>query len=342
MAAGAGAGVMAHTTARRHRIVQPAGSYRPMAGRGSNKMKQIPQYKLDDWYRPVHRIEGAFAPFGYNALDPALRIKDFELYSSEGLKSSMGPLRSEFYRIGLTLRGSCDVQLGLEHFQHRAGTVNCTFPNQIFSKSNISKDIFGYYILFNPGFLDAVIPDAKIPDEFPFFSYAGNPFFQLEPPAVRQIEDFVLRINDELQHQRQGKGKAIQLYLYLILLELKRSYPDPARNVPEEASETIVLVTQFRKLVQQHYLAKQQVADYADMLHVTPNHLNRTVKEVSGRTASSHIAEMLLQEAKVLLKYTDLSVAEIAYRLQFSEPSSFNRFFKKESDRTPLGYRAKT
>src|SRR5207248_10168728 len=57
----------------------------------------------------------------------------------------------------------------------------------------------------------------------------------------------------------------------------------------------------------------------------TPNHLNRTVKEVSGRTASSHIAEMLLHEAKVLLKYTNLSVAEIAYRLQFSEPSSFNR-----------------
>jgi len=303
-------------------------------------LKQIPQYKLDDHYRPVHRIEETATAFGYNQLDPLLRIKDFELYSSDGLTASMGPLRSEFYRIGITLRGTIDVQLGLEHFSHRPGTVNCTFPNQIFSKCNISRDAFGYYLMFNPGFLDALISDARIPDEFPFFSYTGNPFFQLPPAAVRQVEDLVLRINDELQDQRQGKEKAIQLYLYLILLELKRSYPDPAMNVPEEASETIVLVTQFRKLVQQHYLAKQQVADYADMLHVTPNHLNRTVKEVSGRTASSHIAEMLLQEAKVLLKYTDLSVAEIAYRLQFSEPSSFNRFFKKESDHTPMEYRA--
>src|SRR5947208_11541582 len=106
-------------------------------------MKQIPQYKLDDRYRPIHRVEGSFAPFVYNALDPALRIKDFELYSNDGLTASMGPLRSEFYRIGLTLRGTVDVQLGLEHFSHRPGTVNCTFPNQIFSKTNISKDIFG-------------------------------------------------------------------------------------------------------------------------------------------------------------------------------------------------------
>lgn len=56
----------------------------------------------------------------------------------------------------------------------------------------------------------------------------------------------------------------------------------------------------FRKLVEQHYMEKQQVADYAALLYVTPNHLNRTVKEVSGRTASAHIAEMILLEAIVL------------------------------------------
>ena len=66
------------------------------------------------------------------------------------------------------------------------------------------------------------------------------------------------------------------------------------------------------------------------------------VKEVSGRTASDHIAEMVLQEAKILLNHTDLSAAEIAYRLRFSEPSSFNRFFRKGSGHTPLEYRMMT
>ncbi|MES1161231.1 MAG: helix-turn-helix transcriptional regulator, partial [Bacteroidota bacterium] len=239
----------------------------------------------------------------------------------------------------LTIRGSCDVQLGLEHFRHQPGTVNCTHPNQLFSKSNISEGSFGYYILFNPGFLGALVPESRIAEEFPFFSYAGVPFFQLAPPVVRQIEELTLKINEELQTDKSEKEKAIQLYLYLILLEIKRSYQDQGLGHYTELPETTALVLKFKKLVQQYYLGKQQVADYAGLLHVTPNHLNRTVKEISGRTASDHIAEMLLQEAKALLKHTDLSIAEIAYRLQFSEPSSFSRFFKKATDQTAHDYR---
>lgn len=302
-------------------------------------MKEIPQYKLDQQYHSIHRAEEPATVFGYNRLPVSLWIKDFQLYSSEGLTRSMGPLRSEFYRIGLTLRGSCDVQLGLEHYQHRPGTVNCTFPNQLFSKSNISSDLWGYYMLFNPNFLEPLIPENRIAEEFAFFSYSGVSFFQLEPPTVRQIESLVLKINEELQGDKAERGKAIQLYLYLILLEIKRSYQQQGLGLYTDIPETAALVIKFKKLVNQYYLEKQQVADYAGLLYVTPNHLNRTVKEISGRTASDHIAEMLLQEAKALLKHTDLSVAEIAYRLQFSEPSSFSRFFKKSAGQTALGYR---
>jgi AraC-like DNA-binding protein len=304
-----------------------------------NMKREIPQYKLDDQYHSIHRTSAPAPAFGYNQLDVSLRIKDFELYSSAGLASSMGPLRSEFYRVGLTLRGSCDVQLGLEHYRHQPGTVNCTYPHQIFSKSNISKDIFGYYLLFNPPFLEPLVPAGRMADEFPFFNYSGTPFFQLSPAAVRQVETLVLSINQELQEDKQEKATAIRLYLYLALLELKRSYQEQRLGSYSGIPEGTALVMKFRKLVAQHCLERQQVAEYAGMLFVTPNHLNRTVKEVTGRTASAHIAEMILLEAKNLLQYTDLSIAEIAGRLQFSEPSSFHRFFKKETDRTPVEYR---
>lgn len=301
--------------------------------------KEIPQYKLDERYISIHRTPGSVSAFGYSGLDPRLRIADFELYSSEGLTSSMGPLRSEFYRIGVTLRGSCDVQLGLEHYKHAPGTVNCTYPNQIFSKSNISEDAFGYYLLFNPPFLEPLIPAERIAEEFPFFHYSGAPFFQLGP-ALPRVEELVLRINEELRQDFSEKVTAIRLYLYLMMLEMKRSYVSQGLASYDGVPESTALVMRYRKLVGQHYLEKQQVADYAGLLYVTPNHLNRTVKEVTGRTASAHIAEMILLEAKSLLLYTGLSVAEIAWRLKFSEPSSFHRFFKKETDRTPLEYRS--
>ncbi len=299
-------------------------------------MKEIPLYRLDERHRPVHRIEGDFPAFGYNVPGKVFPIRNFELYSSQGLRlHTMGPLRSDFYRIGLVLRGHCDIQLGLEHFVQVPGTVNCTFPNQLFSKWNISDDIFGYYILFNPGFLDGLLPDALIGEEFPFFSYSGNAFFQLATDSIRRMEDLLFRINDELQDQRTGREEVIQHYLYLILLELKRNYRPPGTDV----GETAALVRKFRQLVNEYYLSRQRVSDYAELLHVTPNHLNRMVKEVSGRTASDVIAEMILQEAKVLLRYTDQSVSEIAYCLSFSEPSSFNRFFKKGAGLTPREYR---
>ena len=306
------------------------------AGTGAG-MKEIPQYKLDDRHRPIHRVEGDFTPFGNNVAGSVFKIDNFELYSSDGLRMQpMGPMRCDFYRLGLVLRGSCELQMGLEHFSQTPGTVNCSFPNQLFSKKAISKDIFGYYVLFNPGFLEELIPDARMAEEFPFFSYAGTPFFRLETAAIRKVEDLLLRINDELQGSRPGREKAVQLYLYLVLLELKRGYVDQNMEMPESAA----LAVKFRKLIHEHYLSLQKVTDYAGMLYVTPNHLNRVVKEVTGRTASDHIAEMIQQEAKVLLRYTDLSVAEIAYKLQFSEPSSFNRSFKKGAGLTPLEYRS--
>jgi AraC family transcriptional regulator, transcriptional activator of pobA len=299
-------------------------------------VKQIPQYHLDERHRPLHRAEGEFSPFGNNVPDPGNRVSDFELYSSDGLRMQpMGPFRCDFYRIGLVLRGSCHLQMGLEHFFQTPGTVNCSFPNQVFSKKEISPDIFGYYVLFNPGFLEDLVPDARMAEEFPFFSYSGTPFFSLEVSAIQQAEDLLWHIDSELHTDKAGREKAIRLYLYLLLLALKRSYREQSTGV----TETTALVTRFRKLVGEFYLTRQRVGDYAALLHMTPNHLNRIVKEVSGRTASDHIAEMILQEAKILLSNTDLSAAEIAYRLLFSEPSSFNRFFRKGAGLTPLQYR---
>ena len=199
---------------------------------------------------------------------------------------------------------------------------------------------FGYYLLFNPAFMDSFLPASRIPEEFPFFSYTGMSFFQLSPEELAQIEGHILRINEELLTDNADKAKAIQLYLYLILLELRRSYTRQQLDAYTGMTDNSILVHRFKKLVHQHYLTLQKVTDYAGLLYVTPNHLNRTVKEVSGRTASDHIAEMIAQEAKALLRHTDLSVSEIACRLQFSESSSFNRFFKKESGRTPLEFRA--
>ncbi|PUZ27491.1 transcriptional regulator, AraC family [Chitinophaga costaii] len=300
--------------------------------------EHIPTYNLKT-SRAVHREPVQQDDFGYNNLPENRRIKGFELYSNHGMRPAIGPLRSTFYRMGISMRGTADVQLGLEHYQHGNGTVNFTFPNQLFSKYNLSADAFGYYLLFDTDYLEELVPAMNMATEFPFFGFHGIPFFQFEPAALQQIEFFIVRIHEELQGDKAGREKAIKMYLYLILLEARRSYDRQQLGSDAHLSVTMLLVRRYRQLVSEHFLVYRQVADYAALLHVTPNHLNRTIKDHTGQTASDMIAAMQLQEARSLLRYTDLSAAEIAYHLSFNDPSSFSRFFRKATGETPLDYR---
>ncbi|NII84280.1 MULTISPECIES: helix-turn-helix domain-containing protein [unclassified Pedobacter] len=304
-----------------------------------NFIKDIPKYDLKN-FKTVHRENEKTSPFGYNLIQDSKIVRGFEMYSSEGLVNSIGPLKSDFYRISITVKGSLDMKIGLENFRHQPLTLAFTFPNQIFSKKNIASDAFGYYILFNSDFLNDIIPAIKIADEFPFYHSFGKPVFQVAAEELDVMLELLMKINDELQGEKVGREKAIKIYLYLLLLEAKRSYKrQQLEDENGDHPESYKLTNRFKKLVGLHYLTKRQVADYAEMCGVSPNHLNRTVKENLGITASEAIKEMLLQEAKLLLRYTDNSVAEIAYKLNFTEPASFNRFFKSISGETPLVFR---
>ena len=309
-----------------------------MSKKATSASPALPQFVLKG-FRGLHRQEDDTSDFGYNNLAAIHPVEGFELYSSRGLKPSLGPLKSAFYRISITITGHVDMQLGLEHFKHQPRTLSFTWPNQVFSKSNISADAFGYYILFNEDFLNDLTPAGNIPKEFPFFDLTGMPLFQLAADEIDRVQQFVLKMNDELKENRPGKEKAIRLYLYLLLLEAKRSYERQQLHVPANTTDLTYLVSHFQKLVSRHFLLKRKVTDYASLLAVSANHLNRTVKEVTGKTASGSIAEMLVQEAKAVLKYTEASVSEIAYQLNFSEPAAFNRFFKKMTGETPMLYR---
>jgi AraC-like DNA-binding protein len=296
-------------------------------------MNDIPVFELNV-FRPVHREDGDVTPFGSNRPYP---VPGLELYSSEGLKRSpMGPFKSAFYRVSLTVRGSLEMDIGVEHYVHQPRTICFTYPNQIFSKRNASEDAFGYYILFTEEFIGDLLPSLLLPSEFPFFDPAGQPLFQLEPGEMETMISHILQIDNEMGASLTGRIQSVRMHLYLILLEAKRSYE---RQGLQHAALGQDLVSRFRRLVGQHYKDKRQVADYASLLAVTPNHLGRVVRETTGKTPSDIIRDMLLIEAKSLLKYTALSVSEIGYQLDFSDPGTFGRFFRRGAGCTPLEFR---
>jgi AraC-like DNA-binding protein len=87
-------------------------------------------------------------------------------------------------------------------------------------------------------------------------------------------------------------------------------------------------------------LELRSAKDYADKLAVHVNHLNKALKDSTGKTTTHIIGDRIAQEAKILLKHTDFNVSEIAYGLGFEEVSHFSNFFKKKVSITPLAFRS--
>jgi AraC family transcriptional regulator, transcriptional activator of pobA len=302
---------------------------------------EIKTYNLDRNYLFVHKENTTNSNFG---LDNTSELIDggFGLYSSERVKGKIGPLKSDFYRIAICRRGSVRIDCGLETFTHQRNTIHFNFPSQLFSLYDKSSDMFAYYMLFSEAFIEDLLPLNAAQKQFPFLDYSGIPFFELTENEAQEVEDLFFKIDNEIKQRQAGLKQSIQLYINLILIAANRSYIRQNLSKKLEPTKDSNILTRFKKLVSQYFITKRQVADYAQLLTITPNHLNKIIKEQTGRTASDFITDMILMEAKALLKHTELSISEIAYQLDFTDPSHFNKFFKKGTEHTPLQYRIQT
>jgi AraC-like DNA-binding protein len=301
------------------------------------KNQPIKKVPLDAAFYKMQKTGIAQDNFGLDNSSELLGA-GFGLYSTANMAPGIGPVKTEFYRIALTRRGSLQVKLGLEAFHPHRNTIVFGFPGQVFTLWNKSPDVYAYYILFKEDFVQQS-PVLKNIREFPFMSHTGVQGFELSEQEGLEIEELIHKADAEIKRNDANTVASIELYVQLILLKAQRSYQRQQLSKQETATSTNALFKRFIKLVGQHFLTHRKVADYADMLHVSANHLNRVIKSQSDKTAHELIDEMILMESKALLRQTSFSIAEIAYQLDFSDPSHFNKFFKKLTDVTPLQYR---
>ena len=98
-------------------------------------------------------------------------------------------------------------------------------------------------------------------------------------------------------------------------------------------------VDRFISLVTEHHLKEHYLAFYARELDITPKYLSKLVREVTGRSAPEWIDSFLVLEAKNMLKYSDMAIKEIVFRLHFPDQSSFYKFFKLHTGMIPSEYR---
>ncbi|MBX4927862.1 helix-turn-helix domain-containing protein [Rhizobium binae] len=146
------------------------------------------------------------------------------------------------------------------------------------------------------------------------------------------------RLGDEFENRRSGRNEVLAAYVALVLrLTARISHEGNSQELASNENER--RMDMLGELIQQHFRSHKPTSFYAGELGVSPTHLTRIVRSMTGSTPHELIAAKLVEEAKRQLVFTLGSVQEIGFRLGFSDPAYFSRFFLKYAGETPRVWR---
>jgi len=207
----------------------------------------------------------------------------------------------------------------------------------------LSEEQSGFFCIFTDSFFSQ-FGNIK---EYPVFQPGGTPVFILTDEQVPPIKNIFSRMLEEINSAYTYKYDVLRnLAFELIHYAMKLQPASTALYSSSNASARISSL--FMELLERQFpieSPKQQIilqspSSFASQLSVHVNHLNRSLRETTGKTTSRIIAERVTQEARSLLLHTNWNVSEIAWTLGFEEPSHFINFFKKNTDVPPGVFRA--
>ena len=287
------------------------------------------------FYPTINEFLQSFSS-GYQTSDPdlyCLRLKE----NMPAMEQYKPPFKKDFYFIALV---------------NNAGKTKITYDNTSVTELNSflvfqtpglvysffrDDPAYGYLIYFKKESFTFFKPEFE--KEFPFFDVLHTNFFKLNQSRFNEFaplfEDVFLAY--EGTTDRQHKAAALKLLALLYQLrEFKTAFDQWEQGF---ASPQQTLLKKYIQLVNNYYLEKRTIEEYADLLFITPNHLSQSIKSASGKNALTFINERIVTEAKSLILYTGFDMSQIAWRLNFSDPANFGKFFKRYTGLTPIEFR---
>lgn len=271
-------------------------------------------------------------------------IGHFNMFSlepySQGKTNSIPYRRRDFYKI-ILVKGQGTVYYADQVVEVKKQALSFSNPMIPYTWEH-HEELTGQYCIFNQYFMSQF---GNIM-HYEIFQPTGNHIFELSNEQVNDIEVLFQKMEKDFKSDYKYKYDSIRNHIFeLIHYGLKLQPNTLTDRQPFNASQRISAM--FMELLERQFpiednhprIELRSASDFAEHLNVHVNHLNRAVKEVTGKTTSQVIAERLVQESKVLIKHSKWNVGEIAYALGFTEVTHFNNFFKKHVDTSPLKFR---
>lgn len=276
-----------------------------------------------------------------------LKLKGFKVYEVQsGVNAVPSYSRRDFYKICINT-GHNIIEYADKSFETTGSILFFGNPHIPYSWEIISASYTGYACVFTEDFLRANDRSDSL-QQSPLFKIGGTPIFALTDEQREFVTVMFRKMLSEQATDYVFKDDLIRNYINLIIHEALKMQPSENYSKHHNASSRITSL--FLELLERQFpiesterpLKLKNAQDFAENLSIHTNHLNRSVKEITGKPTTAHISERIISEAKALLLHTDWSIAEIAYALGFEYPTYFNNYFKRITGTIPKSLRVKT
>ena len=254
------------------------------------------------------------------------------------------PSRLNALIIGVGTEGETSLMSNLQEFRLKKDSLFIFSPKHILQVQS-NNHFKAHLIVVAPDFLKRINIDTK--RMMPLFLQFGSlPCMELTQAESQSLRSFISMVEQELKGSETDFsseiiGGLIAATIYKvgdILTHYLTEHPEVDSPIHNRAEEYF---RQFTELLGEHYKHERSVGFYARQLCITPKYLTTLIKRISGKSVSEWIDNYVILEAKTLLKYSNMSVQEIAYYLNFPNQSFFGSYFKRNAGMSPSQYKAK-
>lgn len=256
------------------------------------------------------------------------------------------PIRFDGYILFFLKKGHFHIDFNLKTYEVHEGSLLLTVPGNIIRVGQPDQDrlaeielvyvvlsrqfISGLQLDFNKVFQDSV-------------QMLENPCIALNEEQLALAESYFLLakqvVGSSLSNKKAIIGGLLSSLSYMTEDIWTGQLTQKGEPVPDSSARAALTYDRFMKLVTEYHSRERGMQFYADKLCLTPKYLSKVVKEASGRSGPEWIDDFVILEAKNLLRYSDESIKEIAYKLNFPSASVFNKFFKANTGLGPSDYR---
>jgi AraC family transcriptional activator of pobA len=266
-----------------------------------------------------------------------LLIERFGEYLEKHYSSLHPPHRHSFYHLVLFTKGKGSHTIDFEKFSVKPFQIYFMIPGQVHSW-HFEGEIDGYIVHFNESLINSFLQNEHYLERFSFFKGdATTSVCQIPLGEHIDVTALFESMLNEMKETKEQYLDAIRMYLLQLFITVDRSCKkSQVKNIPPQK---LLLLRNFQQLIDKYFRTIKLPKEYADLLYITPNHLNALCTELLSKTAGDLIRDRILLEAKRFLTNADMTITEIAYDLNFQDNSYFNRFFKKNVGMTPDEFR---